>query len=100
MPKLKVSIATNDVYHHHHHEIKVVRSCGDKSGIMDPPNLSVACSKLVLQGLFELGYDKFKSADQEAKSRFRVLERQEDLLVVLPTSGRKTPPVVFLAGYG
>ena len=76
---------TSTVHHHHHHAIKVVRSVGDVG--MDLP--SQACSELVLSGLLELGYSKFKSSYQ-ARAIHRILDRQEDLLVVLPTSGGKT----------
>jgi len=74
-----------DVHHHHHHEVRVVHSKGD-IGIDFP---SMACSESALRGLVALGYAKFRSSHQ-AKAIQRILERQEDLLVVLPTGGGKT----------
>lgn len=54
---------------------------------MDLPSLT--CLELVVHGLCLLGYDKFKSSHQ-ALAIHRILARQEDLLVVLPTGGGKT----------
>jgi hypothetical protein len=79
------SAVTNVHHHHHHHRIQVVRSVGDV-GIDFP---SLACSESALRGLLALGYDKFKSSHQ-ARAIHRVLMREEDLLVVLPTGGGKT----------
>lgn len=76
-----------NVHHHHHHAIKVVRSVGDVHKTDDIPSL--ACSDSALRGLLELGHTKFKSPHQ-AQAIHRILDRQEDLLVVLPTGGGKT----------
>jgi hypothetical protein len=84
--QLSTAVTTDIHYHHHHrHEIKVVHYEGD-IGI---DYLSLTCSKQALLGLVALGYTKFKSSHQ-AKAIHQILERQQDLLVVLPTGGGKT----------
>ena len=72
-------------HHHHHHEVKVVQARGDV-GTGFP---SLACSELALRGLLAFGHTKFKSW-QQADATQRILQREEDLLVVLPTGGGKT----------